>query len=267
MTVRANARLLVAFALTAVVGAIVLLIPDIALAATTSARPPKSLWSAWGTVAGLTLFILGFPAVAFAIHLATRRAWVAIGVPVLAVLPLSAIFQAQNPAIAHPAGKLLAVAFTLLAVGLLSAAGMGLAKLLIKEAGRIGAAATAIATAVPLALGAVGPLGGLAIAGMVDRIPPQAALDLIGVSVVVGLAVARLLARLSRSIAGTTIGTSAGLLLVSLWPTAASNAVDAGQGALMMLLLIPLIPVVALSAWAGAKLAGDPPARASLSEA
>jgi hypothetical protein len=62
---------------------------------------------------------------------------------------------------------------------------------------------------------------------------------------------------MSRSVAGTTIGTGAGFLLLSLWPVAVSNSVDAGQGLLVVFLLVPLIPVVLAQAWAGAKLAGN----------
>src|SRR5262245_15717311 len=56
---RAHARLRIAAALTALVGAIVAFTLDIALAATASAQPPKSMWSALPTVAGLFIFILG----------------------------------------------------------------------------------------------------------------------------------------------------------------------------------------------------------------
>jgi hypothetical protein len=253
---RADARLRIALALTALVGAIVPFTSDIALAATTSAQPPKSLWLAFTTVAGLFLFILGLPAVAAEIYLAARRAWVAIGVLVLAVLPFSAFFQWQNPAIAASFGKVLAVVGTLSAVGLLSAAGVGVAKLLLKEAARIGAAATAMATALPLVLGVIAPLGGFAIAGVVGSLSPEAALTLVGAPAALGLAALALpLAWLSRSIAGATIGTGAGFLLLSLWPVAVSNAVDAGQGALVVFLLIRLIPLVWLLARAGAKLA------------
>ena len=253
------ARLLTALALTGFVGAILLLIPDVALAATTPSLPPKSLWSAAATVAGLALSILGLPALAFAIYLAVRRSWVPIGVPVLVVLPFSAIFQWQNPAIATTSGKILATLVTLSAVGLLSAAGVGLANSLVKEARRIGALATATATALPLALGAIGPLGGIVLVGMDSRLPSEAALSLVGVPVVLGLtALALPVSWLFRSIAGTTIGTSIGFLLLSLWPVALSNAGDAGQGALVIFLLIPLIPLVLLLAWYGAKLARHP---------
>jgi hypothetical protein len=247
---RADARLPVALALTALVGTIVLLMPDIALAATT--RPSKTWWSALVAVVGLTVFFLGLSALAFAIYLATRRAWVAIGVPMLAVFPFSAIFQWQNPAIVAPSGKLFAVVGTVLAVGLLATAGVGLARLLAKEASRIGTAATALATAIPLVLGVFGPV----IAGTLSQLPPQAGLNAVDMPVVVSLvALALPLAWLSRSVAGTTIGTGAAFLVLSFWPVAVSTAVDAGQGMLVVFLLIPLIPVVLLLAFAGAKLA------------
>jgi hypothetical protein len=259
---RADARPRIALALTALVCAIVPFTFDIALAATTSAQPPKSLRLALTTVAGLGIFILGLPTVAAAIYVAARRTWVAIGVLVLAVLPFSAFFQWQNPAIAASFGKLLAIVGTLAAVGLLSAAGVGVAKLLVKEAARIGAAATAMATALPLVLGVIAPLGGFVIARMVGSVSPEAALTLVGAPVAAGLtALAFPLAWLSRSIARTTIGTGVGFLLLSLWPVALSHAVDAGQGVLVVFLLIPLIPLAWLLARAGASLAGTPAAR------
>jgi hypothetical protein len=245
----------IAWVLTAVVGAMVALTSDVALAAASSAQP-KSLWSALTTVAGLVILILGLPAVAAAIYLAARRTSVAIGVLVLAVLPFSALFQWRNPAIASSFGKLLAIVGTLAAVGLLSAAGAGVARLLVKESARIGAAATATATAVPFVLGMTAPLGGFFIAGMIGSSSPGAALTFVGVPVAAGLTVLALpLARRSRSIAGTTIGTSAGFLALSLWPVAVSRAVDGGQGMLVVFLLIPLVPLVWLLARAGAKLA------------
>jgi hypothetical protein len=243
---RADARPRIALALTALVGVIVPFTSDIALAATTSAQP----------VAGLFVFILGLPAVAAAIYLAARRTWVAIGVLVLAVLPFSALFQWQNPAIAASFGKLLAVVGTLSAVSLLAAVGVGVAKLLLKEAARIGAAATATAAALPVVLGVIAPLAGFVTARIVGSLSPEAALNVVGVPVALVLtALALPLAWLSRSIAGTTIGTGAGFLLLSLWPVAVSRAVDAGQGVLVAFLLIPLIPLVWLLARAGAKLA------------
>jgi hypothetical protein len=264
---RAAARLRIAVALTAAVGAVVPFTSDVALAAATSVQPPKSLSAALTTVAGLVIFILGLPAVAAAIYLAARRSWIAIGIPVLAVLPFSAFFQWQNPAIASYFGKLFAIVGTLAAVGALSAAGVGVAKLLAKEATRIGAAATAMATASPVVFGAVAPLCGFVIAGMVGSLSPEAAVNLVGAPVAVGLiALALPLAWFSRSIVGTTIGTSVGFLALSLWPVAVSRAVDAGQGVLVVFLLIPLIPLVWLLARAGAKLARasathDPAAR------
>src|SRR5215218_6511959 len=145
LNIRLSARLLAVAALTALAVFIVLLMPDVALAATASSRPPKSLLSALTTVAGLGIFTLGIPALAFGIFLATRRAWLAVGVPVLAVLPFSAFFQWQNPAISSALGKLFAIAGTVAAIALLAAGGVGLARLLTKEASRIGAAATALA--------------------------------------------------------------------------------------------------------------------------
>jgi hypothetical protein len=152
--------------------------------------------------------------------------------------------------------KLLAVVGTLSAVGLLSAVGVGVAKLLLKEAARIGAAATATAAALPVVLGVIAPLAGFVTARIVGSLSPEAALNVVGVPVALVLtALALPLAWLSRSIAGTTIGTGAGFLLLSLWPVAVSRAVDAGQGVLVAFLLIPLIPLVWLLARAGAKLA------------
>lgn len=253
MNVRANARWVIA--LTALVGAVVLLVPDIALAATAS-RPPKSMWSALANVAGMAVVFLGFPAIACVIYIAVRRTWVAVGIPTLAVFPLSVIAQSQNPAITSLLGKVFAVAGTLLAIGVLSAIGMRLAKALVNEAGRIGAAATAIAMILPFALGFIGPVSGFVIAGMIDQLPPNPPLEPVGVPIVVALVVlAFALGRLLRSVAGTTIGTGAAFLVLSLWPVAVSNAVDAGQGILVVFLMIPLIPLVLLLAWAGAKLA------------
>ena len=265
MNARVSARLIFVLVLTALVGAIVLLMPDVALAATTSSRPPKSLWSALANVAGMAAVFLGFPAIACAIYLAVRRTWLAVGIPTLAVLPLSVIFQSQNPAIASLFGKLLAVAATLLAIGVLSAIGMRLAKALVNEAGRIGAAATAIAMILPLALGFIGPVSGFVIAGMVDQLPLNPALEPVGVPIVIALVVlAFALGRLLRSVAGTTIGTGTAFIVLSFWPVALSNAVDAGQGMLVVFLLIPLIPLVWLPARAGAKLAGNSGASANV---
>jgi hypothetical protein len=255
MNVRAKGPWCTALALTAVVGVTVLLVPDIALAATAS-RLPKTLWSALANVAGTALFFLGFPLIAGAIYLAVRRTWVAVGIPTLAVLPLSVIFQSQNPAITSLFGRLLAIAVILLAVGALAAIGMRLAKALINEAGRIGAAATALAMIMPVALAFIGPVGGFVSAGMVDQVPPNPALGTAGVPIVGALLVlAFALGRLLRSVASTTIGTGVGLFVLSLWPAALSNAVDAGQGMIVVFLLIPLVPLALLMAWAGAKLA------------
>lgn len=209
----------------------------------------------------MALVIAAVPGLGSAIYLAVRRIWFAVGIPVLAVLPFSAFFQWQNPAIANPAFKLLAVIFSLAAVGLLSAAGIGLAKLLLKEADRIGAGATALATALPLMLGAIGPVGSILMIGIVSQSSPPDALEPTLVLVAAGLvATTYPLARLSRSVAGTTLGTSAGLLLLALWPVAISNATDAGQGFLVIFLLIPLMPLVLLLARTGAKRADNRPA-------
>jgi hypothetical protein len=220
----------------------------------------QSLWSALPTVAGQGALILGLPAVAGAIYLVVRRTWVAIGGLVVAVLPFAAIAHWQNPAIAAPLSKLLALAGALAAVALLAAVGAGVARLLAREAARIGAGATAMATALPLVLGTIGPLAGVVIARMEGPLSPAAAFN-VGAVVAVGLtALAFPLGWISRSVAGTTIGTSAGFLLLSLWPVALSNAVDAGQGMLVLFLLIPLIPVAWLLARSGAKRAAAPTA-------
>jgi hypothetical protein len=249
-----RATMMAALALAALGGMI--LMPEIALAATS--RPPKSLWSAFVQFSGMTLFFLGLPGLALVIYLAIRRSWVVIGLPVLAVAPLSAIFQWQNPAIASLPGKLFAVAGTLLAVGLLAAAGIGLAKSLIREASRIGVSATALAVTLPFALGMIGPLCGSLVAKTVSQSSPEQAFTAVAGSVAIGLlALVFPLASFSRSVAATTIGTSAGLILLPLWSVAVSNAVDAGQGAILIFLVIPLIPMVWLTARVGAKLAGN----------
>jgi hypothetical protein len=259
MKARVDARLFGVLALSAAVAGFVLLMPESAHAA--ASRPPKSLGPALAAVTGLALFFLGLPAIALAIYLAVPRSWVAIGFPVLAVLPFAVFFQWHNAAIASLPGKLLAIVAISLTVGLLSAAGVGLARQLVKEAVRIGAAATATAAIISFAIGVIGPFCGLAVAEAASTAPLGAALSVVFALVTAGLvALAFPLGRLSRSVAGTTIGTGAGFLGLALWPVAISNAADGGQGFLVVFLLVPLIPLVLVLARAGAKVAEHPPA-------
>jgi hypothetical protein len=258
MNARLNARRPIAWALTVLVGTIVLLMPEIAFAATSS-RPPKSLWSVMGAALGATVFISGLPAFGCALYLALRRTWVAIGVPVLISLPLVVFAHWQNVAIAGSVGKLAAISATITVIGLLSAAGIGLAKAFIKEANRIGGAATAMATALPIAFGAIGPLAAGFFVAAGSQLPAQSFQSVFALVALGFLALTYPLALRTRSVAGTMIGTCIGFLQLAWWPVVLSNAVDAGQGFLVIFFLIPLIPLVLLLARLGAKHAGNTP--------
>lgn len=219
----------------------------------------NAMWLALPTVAGLGAAFLVVPVVAGAIYLMVRRTWIAVGGLVLAVLPFVAFAHWQNPTIESPAGKLLALAAALSGIALVALIGAGVAKLLAREAARVGAGATAVPTALPLMLGIIGPLLGAVIAGTAGPLSPEAAFNMVCLPVAFTItALALPLGWLSRSVVGTTVGTSAGFLLLSLWPAALSKAVDAGQGMLVVFLLIPLILVASLLARIGAKRAAAP---------